>query len=221
MTCSVYGCDKPIRTKGFCNNHYMMNWRDGRTHKIFTGEIRSNPLYVIWWQRKRDKLLCEHWTNHFNNFLWDVLPKPKGNYYLVRIKKGLFGPDNFKWQECLKRKEDESKKDWHARKRAARILANPSMESDRNIKRVYGLTREQYDKILLNQNNVCAICEKQETAVNGRTGSIKSLAVDHCHNTGKIRGLLCWRCNATIGKLEENLELIDKMKSYLIKHKDI
>lgn len=69
------------------------------------------------------------------------------------------------------------------------------------------------------QNYVCAICEKPESSFDSRTNTLRRLAVDHCHTSGKIRDLLCWRCNGTIGKIEEDLELLHKMIKYLEKHK--
>ena len=77
---------------------------------------------------------------------------------MIRIEDGLFGPDNFKWQEHLRKRDDESFREWWARKRAKRIELNPTLESDRNIKRKYGLTRKDYEEKLKNQNFVCAIC---------------------------------------------------------------
>lgn len=62
----------------------------------------------------------------------------------------------------------------------------------------YGITQEEYVQMLLDQEGVCAICgcpPKEE----------KVLAVDHDHITGKVRGLLCTRCNLRVGHLESNL----------------
>lgn len=73
----------------------------------------------------------------------------------------------------------------------------------------YGLTNEDYAEKLFQQNGVCAICEKEEE-IKG-----KHLAVDHCHTTGKIRGLLCGNCNRGIGHLKENVSYLDKAKDYL------
>lgn len=216
--CSVEDCGKPIDSKGYCTNHYMRQYLYGRSNKINNGDKRNHPLYIIWWQRKNDGYLSEEWLD-FKNFLRDVEPKPDGNYFLVRIRNEPFGPDNFKWQEHLKRKEDESKKDWWARKRAARIAANPAMESDRSIKRKYGLTRDQYNEKLKFQDFVCAICKEPETSVDPRTGTLKSLAVDHCHKHKGIRELLCNRCNITLGKINDDVDLLQKMIDYLNKHK--
>jgi len=94
------------------------------------------------------------------------------------------------------------------------------MESDRNIKRRFGLTREQFNDKLKSQNYVCAICEQPETSVDARTGTLKSLAVDHCHKHDGVRELLCWRCNGTLGKVDDDIELLQKMINYLNKHKE-
>lgn len=218
--CSVEGCQRSVRSKGWCNKHYLKYYRKAEDYKqiVFGENLRNHPFYIIWWQRKNDNVLSDEWKNDLRRFINDISPKPEGNYFLVRIRNEPFGPNNFKWQEHLKRKEGETRKDWWARKRAARIAANPSMESDRNINRRYGISRAQYDELLKLQNDGCAICGQRETSFDPRAGTVKKLAVDHCHKTNKIRGLLCWRCNGTIGKLEDDIELLDKMRAYLVKH---
>ncbi len=216
--CIIDGCEKSIKGHGYCSAHYQL-WKRNKKAEKLTKEKRNHPFYIIWWQRKQDKELCEKWLN-FTAFVQDISPKPEGNFLLVKLRNEPFGPDNFKWQEHLKRKETESKKEWHARKWAARQAANPSMESERNLKRKYGLTLIQYNELLKSQNNVCAICGKGETSVDARVGTTKKLAVDHCHKSGKIRGLLCWRCNGTLGKIDDSLDYLKKIEAYLIKHKE-
>ncbi len=91
--------------------------------------------------------------------------------------------------------------------------------SERNyfLLRNFGITLEEFNKILEAQNNLCAICKQPETRqFNGRTSS---LALDHCHETGKVRGLLCWRCNSGIGKLRDNSELLRNAADYLDRYK--
>ena len=75
-------------------------------------------------------------------------------------------------------------------------------------KRVYGVTPEEYDRILLDQNNQCAICKKTI----GHEAS-----VDHNHETGQVRGLLCRNCNAGIGLLQDNSEVLRAAADYLDK----
>jgi len=79
--------------------------------------------------------------------------------------------------------------------------------------RKFGISHAEYAELHKKQNGVCAICFKPETAT--RNGKVKSLAVDHCHTTGKIRGLLCYECNTGIGKLHESEKIFLAAIQYL------
>lgn len=218
--CTVEGCNKKVKGHELCANHYQLWRRNGKAEKL-KREKRNHPFYALWFERKQGDYLCEEWLD-FTTFVRDISPKPEGDYFLLRIDGTKpFGPNNFRWQEHLKRKEGESKKDWWARKRAARIAANPSMDRARNYKKYFGITIEAYEQKLKQQNYVCAICCQPEISVDPRTSSIRRLAIDHCHNSNKIRDLLCYRCNSTLGKIEDNVELLQKMIDYLNKHKDV
>lgn len=81
------------------------------------------------------------------------------------------------------------------------------------LKRLFGITPEDYNRMFQEQNGCCAICHKPESIV--KSGVISRLAVDHCHSTNKLRMLLCQRCNTTIGRCEESVELLQKMINYL------
>ena len=61
----------------------------------------------------------------------------------------------------------------------------------KQIKKKYGLAKEDYQKILQEQGGACYICLRTPYDIRPR----KHLSVDHCHTTGKIRGLLCYSCN--------------------------
>lgn len=76
------------------------------------------------------------------------------------------------------------------------------------LKSLYNLTVEQFDARASKQNNVCAICSR--ICPSGRL-----LSVDHCHKTGKIRGLLCMRCNKALGLFDDNVLNISKAIEYL------
>jgi Recombination endonuclease VII len=64
--------------------------------------------------------------------------------------------------------------------------------------RRYGLTAEGYDALLAVQGGVCALCRRAAEPVDRRTGAPRRLAVDHCHRTGRVRGLLCTVCNTSL-----------------------
>lgn len=76
------------------------------------------------------------------------------------------------------------------------------------LKRRYGLTLEQYDEMLAAQGGVCAICRKPRPEE-------RTLHIDHDHQTGKIRGLLCFRCNNALGDFDEEYELFVRAADYL------
>lgn len=77
------------------------------------------------------------------------------------------------------------------------------------------LTVRQYGDMLEQQGGVCAICGKPETNVVGISGKASRLAIDHCHDTGKVRGLLCMRCNTGLGKFYDNKDMLRKAVAYL------
>ena len=79
--------------------------------------------------------------------------------------------------------------------------------------RKYGITIEDYERRLVEQDGKCAICG-EPTSEGG-----ERLAVDHDHETGKIRALLCRRCNSVIGFIEESAALARLVAGYLEKHK--
>lgn len=69
--------------------------------------------------------------------------------------------------------------------------------------RKYGISESEYDELHAAQSGTCAICLFPETSKDWR-GSTRRLAVDHDHRTGRIRGLLCYRCNVSLGTLEKS-----------------
>lgn len=79
----------------------------------------------------------------------------------------------------------------------------------------YGLSVDDYELLLEAQNFVCAICHKPETRKDGRSGRTIALAVDHCHSTGRVRGLLCAKCNMGIGHFEDETERLERILEYL------
>jgi hypothetical protein len=90
---------------------------------------------------------------------------------------------------------------------------NPSRVLKSRLKN-YGLTPEQYFAMLVDQKFVCKICQRPER-VRNKDNQIKPLAVDHCHKTGKVRGLLCQACNHAIGELNDDPQLCLRAAQYL------
>jgi len=128
-----------------------------------------------------------------------------------------------KRREYLKNKDKILKrsKDWyyknredHLKSRREKYKENPEKHKALNLEIKYGISLDEYNQMLLKQNEVCAICN-----MNCKSG--RSLAVDHCHKTGKIRGLLCSNCNNGIGRFNDSIELLKESIKYLEKFKNI
>ena len=95
-----------------------------------------------------------------------------------------------------------------------------SREYQRNngLKRYYGLSLETYNVMLASQDGVCAICRGLETYIPNGHGAPKPLSVDHNHETGQIRGLLCSNCNYLVGHCKEDRNVLIEAIKYLDKH---
>ncbi len=107
---------------------------------------------------------------------------------------------------CGKAKEDQSQQ--HCNKCKKRRRSG-------ELRRLYGITLEEYNRMLAAQDGVCWICKGIVTSKKG------NLLVDHCHKTGKVRGLLCTKCNAGIGGLGDSIEMLERAIEYLKTFTDI
>lgn len=77
---------------------------------------------------------------------------------------------------------------------------------------------EYYEKMKIQQKNLCAICHTANTTQANNKTHIKGLAIDHCHATGKVRGLLCDACNSGLGYFKDSTELLLDAILYLKCH---
>lgn len=80
------------------------------------------------------------------------------------------------------------------------------------LKTNYNMSLKQYNEIFVKQNGCCAICKKHQSEL-----SI-TLAVDHNHETGKIRGLLCQNCNRALGHFQDNINTMQNAILYIKKY---
>lgn len=75
---------------------------------------------------------------------------------------------------------------------------------------------EDYKSLIEVQNNKCAICNNPEKVLS-QSKKVRALAIDHDHETGKVRGLLCQKCNRALGGFSDSVELLKKATVYLVK----
>ena len=78
----------------------------------------------------------------------------------------------------------------------------------------YGLSDKKYQELLIKQHGKCATCGEGETRL-GRNGRVRSLGVDHCHQSGVVRGLLCANCNNILGHAKDSPDILRRLASYL------
>lgn len=101
--------------------------------------------------------------------------------------------------------------DWKNTKRKDPI-AWKAYVKNHELYNTFGITLDQYNQMFDNQNGCCQICSEHQIKFK------RALSVDHNHDTGEVRGLLCSRCNTGIGQLRDSIELLEKAIVYLKKY---
>ncbi len=95
-------------------------------------------------------------------------------------------------------------KEWYQANRALTIERSVGG----NLRRLYGITEEQYDTMLLVSCGTCYLCGEMEPIA-------RRLSVDHDHDTGRVRGLLCNDCNRFLGGIERKPQVLPRLAEYL------
>lgn len=104
------------------------------------------------------------------------------------------------------------------RKTPRGLIANRRRSATYQRRTRYGLTTDAYQSMLAGQLGLCASCEQPETSRTKTGDSVKSLSVDHDHETGKVRGLLCDRCNNLLGRAQDDPVILEAAARYLRRH---
>jgi hypothetical protein len=99
-----------------------------------------------------------------------------------------------------------------ARKKREYYKKNPDKARRRNLMTYYGLTVEQREQMAIDRDFRCDMCKRQF--------SDDELCVDHCHDTNKVRGLLCTNCNLTLGHAHDDVQTLQNGINYLTFHKN-
>ena len=105
----------------------------------------------------------------------------------------------------------------YRRKHSAKVKKR---RRDIDLMSSFGITQGDYDAILKSQNYSCAICGIHYTDVRVTSGRADYFSVDHCHETGGIRGLLCNRCNLALGMFRDSQDLLHRAAKYLKDYED-
>lgn len=212
--CTV--CREPSLAKRLCRKHYMRFQRHGHTEQTRPkgwGQKEKHPLYDSWWWTKRAEAgRVDRW-NDFWLFVEDVGERPNPSSRLSRYDAGKpFGPENCYWGEVTGPLPTTSTRAdraiWQRMYRRKKKLEHAGFE----MKRGFGISLQDYDRMMEAQNDVCAIC--------GEKCKHFALAIDHCHATKKIRGLLCALCNLGLGQFKDDPVRLRNAAAYLEKSRD-
>lgn len=210
-TCSVVGCtNRGQLTRGWCQSHYS-RWTK-------TGDVQADvPL-----QRKTVKglkwctiegcprpHLSRGWcSTHYMR--WKTTGDP-GTAELLRTP----GDPSLKEKACRACGQVKPKSEFHAESRTRDGKGSyckacfAVRQRDVTIRRKYGITSVQYDAMVVAQAGKCAACNEPA-----------KLVIDHCHKSGKVRALLCDRCNRLLGVADDRIELLQAAIAFLGVHKE-
>ena len=101
-------------------------------------------------------------------------------------------------------------------------LKNQTSKRKHLVKHKYGLSWEEYEHKFKEQSGTCAICKKALQLFTFETGTkLETAHVDHSHVTGKVRGLLCSKCNSGLGLFKDNEVILRNAAEYLEKHSEM
>ena len=180
--------DRPFCARRMCKSCYRQ-WR-----KQFHGELPPRPERVL--GPLPDEVVAER-REHKQSYmrLWR------------KKNKDLVTAANRKLNDRRKAKLLEDNPDYRFRRRHPTPIDRRRAQRADRLMSVYNLTAEEYQRIFDEQAGVCAICRL--------SSGVKSLAVDHDHATGIVRGLLCGRCNFGIGIFDDDTDRLMAAVSYL------
>lgn len=176
------------------------------------GELKPSQVYY----RNQNNIRCKKCSYEISK---KYRQENKGSINeKIRIKR----KENLEYADKIRKRDREyqnskyhEKREEILRKRREFNEKNPEVVRSTNLRKMYKMTIDEYEKMVKDQDNKCKICRMPETAIHQKTKEIKRLSVDHCHATKKVRGLLCTRCNCMIGYARNSKELLNSGIDYL------
>lgn len=182
------------------------------------GQREKHPAYSAWCNLRRFHRLSipESWRDDFWAFVKDVPEKPQNSMAARCDADQDWSKSNFYWKEArvCSVERREYMREWQKRSRAA----NREYYLDSDLRKRYGITLQWYQEQLAKQDGKCAICKQAETVV--IKGKLIMMPVDHCHETGKTRGLLCTKCNRALGLFGDDIDRLRAAVTYLESYRD-
>lgn len=100
-------------------------------------------------------------------------------------------------------------KDCTKKRNTKRYRENPDEVNDKRAAKIYGISYDQVVSMREQAGGYCQICGREGIKHHSR------LVIDHCHSTGKVRGLICSKCNTILGYCDDNPDILNKLSTYL------
>lgn len=202
--CAIDGCSKQIKARGLCPYHYNLDRWDNSprcTIPKCTRRVHSRgwcQLHYNRWRWYGDPTATPVWV--------DVIePSAPGHRFCRWCKKlkpyADFGRHPRSKHGCLAKCKECVALDW---------IRNRERHLAKKAARNYGITEDDYSRLMASSCHVC-----------GKTShkSGRRLHIDHCHETGTIRGVLCHACNTILGAAEESSQRLHDLAAYLERHR--
>lgn len=175
--------------------------------KSLEKRIKDNPQYYK-----------EHYARYKDSIMKSQLKHAEKMKARSKITRRMFYLNNIEEvaKKCKTYRELPRTKEIYRKNYDKNFELKKPSRREYMLKRSYGITTEEYEVMNQGQDNKCLICKKEQPLLINRKG----LVVDHCHKTGKVRGLLCNRCNLCIGQFGDNHVLLQAAADYLKSHAD-
>jgi len=243
--CKVNECERKHSSKGYCTMHYasFVNYGDPLITKQSRKGLYKNCTVKHCNREHEGHGYCSMHLRRIKKFgtptpnmkfptprgqnlsdgktktcAWCALNLPNSEFHVSRVR-----PDklNIYCKDCTSALSKARYAD--PQKRSILLLRgkkwrekNPEADVRKHLRRKYGMTLEQYNMLFEKQKGVCALCGKPETVKRKfKSAGPERLAVDHCHDTGRIRGLLCFRCNTAVGSIGDDESSAKRVVEYL------
>jgi Recombination endonuclease VII len=201
--CSQYA---PRRPPGY--KRIYKPWSE-RKKEAWASPARQKQRYreKIEWHKENNLCILCHKENDRDKGLTCKVCTEKRNIYLIEYKKGKM--EKGLCIRCGKEKSEERKAFIECTECAKAPIITPE-ERLLKLLQLYELSPEEYNQMLENQEGTCAICQEVT----------KTLNIDHCHITGKVRGILCGNCNRALGLFKDSPNTLGNAIAYLHKHQE-
>lgn len=188
--CSEPGCKRGTFAKNLCSMHYQ----------------RNQPALYNTWRNMRSKYkeqFAPEWAS-FEQFFKDVGERPSPRHQLRRVNPSLpWSAENIFWLEAVADTKTVSVAEYSRRW---------------SMRAKYNLTPEEMNEILKSQDHKCPGCGRHFSEIDPSTGQPLKMCIDHNHETGDVRGILCDPCNKVLGLASDSVVTLRNLASYLESH---